>query len=321
MSNLTTRIRNIGIVPVVKLDDAKHAVPLAKALKDGGIPAAEITFRTAAAEEAIKAVVKAEPDVLVGAGTVTSIAMAKTAIAAGAAFIVCPGFDPALVDFCLEQKVPIFPGVSSASEVMAGIAKGLKVLKFFPAEQSGGVSMINAFSGPFPVAKFMPSGGVSDSNLGSYVKLKNVIACGGTWMLKPELIAAGDWAAITTLCKSAVLALHGFSFAHMGLNAADPADAEKTAQTLALFGFPAIPGNKSIFNGTPFETMKQNGRGTHGHIGIKTYNVERALSYLARFGYKPVMETAGWTGEAEKSALKFVYLNKEIGGFAVHLVL
>ena len=157
MIDLTTRIRDIGIIPVVKLDDAKHAVPLAKALKDGGIPAAEITFRTDAAEESIKAVVKAVPDVLVGAGTVTSIAMAKTAIAAGAAFIVCPGFDPALVDFCLDAKVPVFPGVSSASEVMAGVAKGLKVLKRFPAEQSGGGSMLNALSGPFPDIKFMPA--------------------------------------------------------------------------------------------------------------------------------------------------------------------
>jgi 2-dehydro-3-deoxyphosphogluconate aldolase/(4S)-4-hydroxy-2-oxoglutarate aldolase len=321
MNDLTMKIRNIGIVPVVKLDDAKHAVPLVQALKAGGIPAAEITFRTDAAEESIKAVVKAEPDVLVGAGTVTSIAMAKTAIAAGAAFIVSPGFDSDLVDFCLEQKVLIFPGVSSASEVMAGIAKGLKVLKFFPAEQSGGVSMLSALSGPFPDIKFMPTGGVSESNLGSYIRLKNVIACGGSWMIKPELISVDDWAGITALCKSAVSALHGFSFAHMGINAANPDDAEKIATAIEAFGFPAIPGNKSFFNGTLFETMKQNGRGKHGHIGFKTHNVERALSFLERFGYKPVMETATWTGEPEKSPLKFVYLDKEINGFAVHVML
>jgi 2-dehydro-3-deoxyphosphogluconate aldolase/(4S)-4-hydroxy-2-oxoglutarate aldolase len=140
-------------------------------------------------------------------------------------------------------------------------------------------------------------------------------------MIKPELIASGDWAGITALCKSAVNALHGFSFAHIGLNAAGPDDAEKIAAEIGLFGFPAIPGNKSIFNGTIIETMKQNGRGTHGHIGFKTYNVERALSFLERFGYKPVPETIAYTGEAGKSPLKFAYLDKEVGGFAVHLVL
>jgi 2-dehydro-3-deoxyphosphogluconate aldolase/(4S)-4-hydroxy-2-oxoglutarate aldolase len=167
----------------------------------------------------------------------------------------------------------------------------------------------------------MPTGGVSEANLSSYIRLKNVIACGGSWMIKPELISAGDWAGITALCKSAVFALHGFSFAHMGINAADPDDAEKIAAEVGLFGFPPIPGNKSIFNGTLFETMKQNGRGKHGHIGFKTYNVDRALAYLEQFGYKPVTETAAWTGEPEKSPLKFVYLDKEINGFAVHLML
>jgi 2-dehydro-3-deoxyphosphogluconate aldolase/(4S)-4-hydroxy-2-oxoglutarate aldolase len=320
MSDITTKIRDIGIIPVVKLNDPGHAVPLAKALKDGGIPAAEITFRTAAAEESIKAVSKADPDMLVGAGTVTSIEMAKTALAAGAKFIVCPGFDPALVDFCIAQKIPVFPGVSSPSEIMAGLAKGLTTLKFFPAEQSGGVGMLNAFAGPFPNVLFMPTGGVNEANIGSYVKLKNVLACGGSWMVRDDFIAGGNWAGITALCKTAVLALHGFTFAHVGINAADETDAAKTAALLELFGYPAIPGNSSIFNGTAFEVMKKPGRGAKGHIGIKTWNVDRAAAYFARYGFNPVMETASWLGEPEKSPLKVVYLDKEINGFAFHLV-
>ncbi|MDR3285004.1 MAG: bifunctional 4-hydroxy-2-oxoglutarate aldolase/2-dehydro-3-deoxy-phosphogluconate aldolase [Treponema sp.] len=320
MNDLVTQMRDIGIIPVVKLDDPKHAVPLARALKDGGIPAAEITFRTSAAEESIKAVVKAEPDMLVGAGTVTSISQAKTAIAAGAKFIVCPGFNAELVDFCIEQKIPVFPGITGPSDIMAGISKGLKTLKFFPAEQSGGVAMLNAFAGPFPDISFIPTGGVNEANIGNYAKLKNVAACGGSWMLKADLIEKGGWAGITALCKTAVLALHGFTFAHVGINAADEGDARETAALLELFGFPAIPGNSSIFNGTAFEVMKKPGRGAKGHIGIKTWNVDRAIAYFARYGFKPVMETASYAGEPGKSPLKVVYLDKEINGFAFHLI-
>jgi 2-dehydro-3-deoxyphosphogluconate aldolase/(4S)-4-hydroxy-2-oxoglutarate aldolase len=321
MSDLTTRIRNEGIIPVVKLDDAKDAVPLAKALKAGGLGSAEVTFRTAAAEESIRAISKAEPDMLVGAGTVLSVAQAKTALAAGAKFIVCPGFDPAVVDFCLEQGTPIFPGTSSATEVSLAIARGLKVVKFFPAENSGGVTMLNALSGPFGNIKFMPTGGVNLENLGSYLKLKNVIACGGTWMVKPEMIAAGDWAGITDICRKATSAMHGFTFAHLGINA-DPATGNSIANTLAVFGFePNKDSEKGVFAGTAFEVMKLPVRGAKGHIGIKTWNVDRAVAYVEKRGFRADMSTATYTGEAEKSPLKFVYLEPEVGGFAVHIVL
>ncbi|WP_062327092.1 bifunctional 4-hydroxy-2-oxoglutarate aldolase/2-dehydro-3-deoxy-phosphogluconate aldolase [Treponema endosymbiont of Eucomonympha sp.] len=320
MDTRIAQIRNIGVIPVVKLDDAARAAPLARALKDGGIPAAEITFRTAAAEAAIKAAVSAVPDALIGAGTVTSVEMAKTALAAGAAFIVCPGFDPAVVDFCLAQQAPVFPGVSTPTEIMAAQVKGLTCLKFFPAEQAGGAAMLNALAGPFPDTLFIPTGGVSEANLGGYLKLKNVVACGGSWMVKPELVAAGDWAGISALCRSAVRALHGFEFAHVGINAKSEADAIGTAVLLGTFGFSSVPGSKSIFSGAEFETMKQDGRGTKGHIGIRTRDVERALAYLGKRGFKPVMETASYTGEAGKTPLKIVYLDKEISGFAFHLV-
>jgi 2-dehydro-3-deoxyphosphogluconate aldolase/(4S)-4-hydroxy-2-oxoglutarate aldolase len=280
-----------------------------------------VTFRTAAAEESIRAISKADPDMLVGAGTVLSVAQAKIALAAGAKFIVCPGFDPAVVDFCLEQGVPIFPGTSSATEVGAAIAKGLNVVKFFPAENSGGVAMLNALAGPFGNIQFMPTGGVNLENLGTYLKLKNVIACGGTWMVKPELIAAGDWANITDICKKATAAMHGFTFAHLGINA-DPATGNGIANTLAAFGFePNKDTEKGVFAGTAFEVMKKPARGTKGHIGIKTWNVDRAIAYLEKKGFKADMSTATYTGEGGKSPLKFVYIEPEVAGFAIHIVL
>jgi 2-dehydro-3-deoxyphosphogluconate aldolase/(4S)-4-hydroxy-2-oxoglutarate aldolase len=258
---------------------------------------------------------------LVGAGTVLSVAQAKTALAAGAKFIVCPGFDPAVVDFCLDQGVPIFPGTSSATEVSAAVAKGLTAVKFFPAENSGGVAMLNALAGPFGNIQFMPTGGVNLENLGTYLKLKNVIACGGTWMVKPELISAGDWTGITDICKKATQAMHGFAFAHLGINA-DTATGTGIANTLAAFGFePNKDTEKGIFAGTAFEVMKLPVRGTKGHIGIKTWNVDRAVAYVEKRGFKADMSTATYTGEAGKSPLKFVYVEPEVAGFAIHIVL
>jgi 2-dehydro-3-deoxyphosphogluconate aldolase/(4S)-4-hydroxy-2-oxoglutarate aldolase len=320
MENIVTKIRDCGIIPVVKIDRVEDAVPLAGALKAGGINAAEITFRTACAEDAIKAITRAHPDMLVGAGTVTTPAMAETALKAGASFIVSPGFDDAVVDYCLAEGVQIFPGVATATELTHAVAKGLSCLKFFPAEQAGGIPMLNALSGPFASVHFMPTGGISESNLANYVKLKNVIACGGSWMIKSDLIEKGDWQAITALCKNAVTVLHGFTFAHAGFNAGNEKEAANIADSLALFGFPALPGNSSIFNGTVFETMKKPGRGSHGHIGIKTWNVDRALAYFERHGFKVIPETILYTGEAGKSPIKFAYLDKEIAGFAFHLI-
>lgn len=310
-------IQNIGLVPVIKIEDAKKAVPLGRALSAGGIPVAEVTFRTAAAEDSIKAMVAECPDLLVGAGTVINVELAKKAIAAGAKFIVSPGFNPATVDFCLEKGIPVLPGCSNPSLIEAGLAKGLDVFKFFPAEASGGVAMIDALAAPFGGVKFVPTGGIDASNVGDYAKRDAVLAIGGSWMVKADLVAADKWDDIRILCENAVAAVHGFSFAHLGLNQADEAAAKETAGLFARMGFASNKdGAKSIFAGTEFEVMKLPFRGSSGHIGIKTYNVERALAYLGRFGFKGVEETAAY----DKGKLKLIYLDKEIGGFAVHLV-
>jgi 2-dehydro-3-deoxyphosphogluconate aldolase/(4S)-4-hydroxy-2-oxoglutarate aldolase len=202
-NNLTEAIAQAKLVPVIKLENPKDAIPLVDALVAGGLLVAEITFRTVAAPHAISLVRKERPDGLVGAGTVLTVAQAKKAIESGASFVVSPGFNPAVVDYCIEKGMPVFPGVTSPTEVEMGLARGLKVLKFFPAEASGGVAMLKALSAVYEV-RFMPTGGVSDKNVLSYLALKNVIACGGSWMVKPELIEFGKFDEITEITKNAV---------------------------------------------------------------------------------------------------------------------
>lgn len=201
--NVMDVLRRVRLVPVIKLERVEDALPLADALLAGGMPIAEITFGTAAAAEAIRVVSTERPKMLVGAGTVLTIEQAQIAIEAGASFIVSPGFNPELVDYCIEHKVPIIPGVNSPTQVEMGLRKGLKVLKFFPAEASGGTAMLGALSSVYPVA-FMPTGGISEKNINDYLAIDAVIACGGTWMVKGELIASGEFETITRLTASAL---------------------------------------------------------------------------------------------------------------------
>lgn len=198
------KIEELGIIPVVVLQDAKDAKPLAQALCDGGLPCAEVTFRTEAAEESIRIMTEAFPQMLVGAGTVLTTAQVDAAVAAGAKFIVSPGFDPEIVDYCLEKQIPVFPGCITPSEIAQAVKRGLRVVKFFPAEQFGGVAAIKALSAPYVGLKFMPTGGVSASNLKDYFGCKSVIACGGSWMVKGDLIAAGKFDEIRQMTAEAV---------------------------------------------------------------------------------------------------------------------
>lgn len=201
--NMQERIQAMGVVPVVVLNDAKDAEPLAGALVRGGLPCAEVTFRTAAAEESIRRMAAAYPEMLVGAGTVLTTEQVDRAVAAGATFIVSPGFDPEIVDYCLAKNIPVFPGCITPSEVAQAVKRGLKVVKFFPAEQFGGVNTIKALAAPYVGLKFMPTGGVSTKNLADYLGCKSIIACGGTWMVKGDLIAAGDFAKIEEMTRAA----------------------------------------------------------------------------------------------------------------------
>ena len=201
---VTEQIQKLAIVPVVVLEDEKDALPLAKALCEGGLPCAEVTFRTDAAKNAIRIMTTAYPDMIVGAGTVLTIGQVDQAIDAGAKFIVSPGFDPEIVDYCIQKKIPIFPGCATASEVAQAAKRGLSVVKFFPAETSGGIAAIKALAAPYVGMKFMPTGGINPENVEKYLKNSCILACGGSWMVKGNLITSGDFEEIKNKTKEAV---------------------------------------------------------------------------------------------------------------------
>lgn len=204
MSTVTEKISTLGVVPVVVLEDAKDAAPLAKALVEGGLPCAEVTFRTDAAEESIKIMTSEYPDMFVGAGTVLTIEQVDRAVAAGAKFIVSPGFDPEIVDYCLSKEISVFPGCITPSEVVQAVKRGLKAVKFFPAEQFGGVAAIKAIAAPYVGVKFMPTGGINAKNLESYLSCDKIVACGGSWMVKGDLIKEGKFNEIKAMTEEAV---------------------------------------------------------------------------------------------------------------------
>ena len=204
MNTTLEKLGQFGVVPVVVLDDAKDAKPLAKALCDGGLACAEVTFRTEAAEESIRIMTEAYPEMVVGAGTVLTTEQADRAIAAGASFIVTPGLDPEIVRHCIEKNIPITPGVVTPSELAQAYTLGLRIVKFFPAEPSGGLPMIKALAAPYYMMQFRPTGGISAATLSDYLRYEKIFACGGSWMVKGELIKSGDFDKITSLTKEAV---------------------------------------------------------------------------------------------------------------------
>lgn len=318
MTEFMKTVSSIGVIPVVKIDDASKAVPLAKALEAGGIPAAEITFRTDAAASAIQQIAKECPNVLVGAGTVLNVEQCERAIQAGAKFIVSPGYNQDVVDYCNQRQMPVLPGCANASDITRAANSGLEVVKFFPAEQAGGLGYIKALAPVFPKMMFMPTGGVNAGNLNSYLSFPRILACGGSWMVKADLIAEDRFDEITALCRQAMETMLGFELAHVGINGENNEEAGSVANAFQnLFGFQAKEGNSSWFAGSFVEIMKKPYLGRCGHIAISTLTMPRAVAYLERIGVAVDHDTAKYDA---KDNLTAVYLKDEVGGFAVHLV-
>ena len=318
MNAIVEKIYEIGIVPVIAIDDAEKAVPLAKALVAGGLPAAEVTFRTAAAEEAIRRITAEVPEMLVGAGTVLTKDQVDRALDAGSKFIVSPGFNPEITKYALEKGAVMMPGTATPGEMEQAMSLGLDVVKFFPAEQNGGVAKLKAVAGPYTNLRWMPTGGVNAKNLMDYLSFDKIVACGGTWMVKKDLINDEKWDEITRLTKEAVQTMLGFEFAHMGLNTENEEEALKAAKTFeALFGLDYVVGNSSVFAGARrMEIMKKPGRGKYGHIAIATNTLPRAIAHLKARGVE-----FDESSLVEKNGKKIaIYLKEEIAGFAVHLV-
>lgn len=307
----------IGIVPVVALEDAADALPLGAALKKGGVSAIEVTFRTAAAADAIRLLTREMPELLVGAGTVITKEQADAAIEAGAKFIVSPGFQPELVSYVLSKGVPMCPGTATPGEMEQAMALGLSAVKFFPAEQNGGAPMLKALSAPYRDLLFMPTGGVKLENLRTYLALDQVFACGGTWLATKDDIKAKAFDKITARTREAVKTMLNFRIKHVGINSKDAREAKKTATLLcSIFDFDYNDTELSVFTGTAVEVMKYMGRGSLGHIAIGADNVDRAEYYLRQRGFS-FDESTRRVDAAGRTT--FLYLTEEIGGFAFHL--
>lgn len=318
MKDLQQVLYGAGIIPVIKIDDAEKAVPLANALKNGGLNVLEVTFRTDCAAQAIAEIKNSVEGVTVIAGTVLSVEKAKQALEAGAEAIVAPGLNPELVKFCTDSGVPVCPGVSTASEIEQAMNLGLNLVKFFPAEAVGGLKAIKALSAPYAAVKFMPTGGINENNVCDYLGSDKICACGGSWMVSEKLVHEGKFDEIQKLTEQAVRRMLGLSIAHVGINVDNKSQPHDVAADIgALTGLPQIEGNSSVFVGDAVEVMKGKGMGEKGHIALYVNNIERAVAY---FSAKKILfdeKTAKYDANAKLTA---IYFKREIGGFAFHLV-
>lgn len=313
-----TKIEKYGVIPVVKIEDVNQAIPLAKALCDGELEAVEITFRTECAGEAIAAIRKEYPDMLLGAGTVTTVEQVKEAREAGADFIVSPCYVEDVVSYCVEHDICVMPGCATPTEVQMAVRHGLKAVKFFPAEAAGGIFYLNSLASVFKGVKFMPTGGVNPANLREYLLNPNVIACGGTWIVPAELLKEERYDEIRKLARDAVFSVLNFSFAHVGINCDTCREGYENIFRLADT-FDLILGNtwSSSYVGKEVEITKQpfKVRGPHGHLGYFTDNLERAVFYLEKkgieFNYDSVKPYQG--------KMYVIYLKELLAGFAIHI--
>ena len=254
---------------------------------------------------------------LVGAGTVLTTEQCDRAVEAGAKFCVAPGLNPKVVEHCLKKGIPFTPGVANGSQIEQAMELGLDFVKFFPAEQAGGLPYIKAISAPYASMKFMPTGGVNENNLNTYLAFKKIVCCGGSWIVPDKLVKAGKWEEITALCRSAVNKMLGFDIAHIGLNCENEAEASDVASKFFnMFGWEQKVGNSSIFSGSQIECMKSPFKGKNGHIAVATNSVRRAVYQLKHQGIEVDMSSAKYDADGRMTV---VYLKDEFGGFAVHL--
>ena len=307
-----------GLAPVVVLDDADDAVPLAKALYAGGIRFMEITFRTSAAAQSIKNVAEACPEMYVGAGTVINGKMAEEAANAGAQFMVSPGYSQEVVDYCIAHDIAVVPGTSTMTEIMMAINSGCEIIKLFPAELSDGVKYINNVVSVFPNLKIMPTGGIDYNNLDPYAAHKSIAAVGGSWLCPKKLIKEKKWDEITEICKKSVMKMMGFRLLHIGINNESDEAAYTAAKSLAdIVGEPLEDKGSAYFVGTMADVVKSVIEGEHGHIAIETINIDRAMRYFEDKGY--TFHNIGRDDKGNIVACWFGLDQVNVGGFAVHL--
>lgn len=312
------RIEKYGVVPVIKIEDAAKAAPLAEALCAGELELAEVTFRTDCAAQAIAEMVRVRPDMLVGAGTVTTVEQVKAAVDAGAKFIVSPCYVEDVVVYCTQNDIPVIPGCITPSEVQQAVSHGLELVKFFPAGAFNGLEVINSLASVFPGVKFMPTGGVNAGNISEYLRNPHIAACGGTWIAPAGLIAGDRFDEIQKLARDAMFAVLNFSFAHVGINC-DTAD-EGNANIFKLADmFDLILGDtpSSSYVGHEVEITKMpfKVRGPHGHLGYFADNLERVIFYFEKKG----IEFDHANVKPYKGKAYVIYLKEYLAGFAIHI--
>lgn len=311
-------VESAGILPVINITDMETAVPLAQTLVNSGIPAIEVTLRNERSLEAISVIRKAFPNMGILAGTILSVAQAKEALKAGADGFVMPGYDDEIVDFAVKNNIPIVPGCVTAADIQKGVKKGLKVFKFFPAEQCGGVAALKLLSGPFKGIKFVPTGGINYDNLGEYLKNDFIAACGGSYMADAKTLKEKDFEKIAANCKRAMDISLGFKLAHIGINNDSDTEAYKTAEVLAsMFGFNVRKCSGSTFAGTAVECMNNHRFGEKGHIGFSTNSMKRAMAYLAAKGIE--FDESSIKRDANGN-ITCIYFKEDVAGFALHIV-
>jgi 2-dehydro-3-deoxyphosphogluconate aldolase/(4S)-4-hydroxy-2-oxoglutarate aldolase len=299
MDQVLEQIRFAGILPVVVIENEDAAGALAGALLGAGLGVSEVTFRTAAAAKAIGRIAREQPSMLVGAGTVLSVDQVKTAVDAGAKFIVSPGLQESVVGYCLDRKVPVVPGIATPTEAARALEMGLGVVKFFPAEQCGGLGYLKAIAAPFPDLRFIPTGGIDETNLEAYLAYPKVLACGGSWMVKQDLIGAGRFADIGALASRAVSLVLGLELLYFD----DARGAGGLASALAkIVNFPVKAA---------LETAVGDGR-----FAVRTSSVDRAMSFLARKGVKSIAPASG----AQAGNSRSIFLDTDAGRVSLQII-
>lgn len=315
--DVVKQLGNEGLIPVVVIENAGDAANTAKALLDGGLGVMEITMRTPAGIDAIRNVKKAYPEMLTGAGTVLTLEKAKEAVDEGAQFIVSPGFNDEIANWCLKNNIAITPGCVTPTEIDHALTFGLTVLKFFPANVYGGLEGMKALKGPFGAVSFIPTGGVNEANLGDYADKPFVHAIGGGFLAKTADIRNGKFEDIANTAAAAIKTLLGFDLAHVGVNCSSASESEQLGKTIEkAFGFEFKPGNSSNFAGKGVEVLKEAGLGAMGHIAMRTNNIGRAIYHLQKRGF----EVDPGTTKEKNGKMIAVYLKGEFGGFAIHLL-
>lgn len=311
MNKIIEELSLYGIVPVVKIERLEDALPLAKALIDGGLPVAEVTFRTDCAKEAIKLMKETYPEMIIGAGTVLNSTQVDEAIEAGSQFIVSPGLNPKTVQYCLDKNIPIIPGCANPSDMERAIELGLDIVKFFPAEANGGLKAIKAMSAPYGNLKFMPTGGINTANVTEYLAFDKIIACGGTWMVSDDLVNNKKWDEITAITSQAIKTMLDIKIHHIGIGRSD--NGKQLASLLNNPNMYDLPASTML---NELEFMNDCEDGTLHHLCLSTKNIERAMFFLQKQGYTFDASTIRYNS---KNKIEFVYFNELISGCRTHL--